>query len=302
MIEKGNYNNQRIIVPKEQLEEVQSHFKAKGSNKTITDRIEAYGVKGKSYSKEELKQLQTDLQKNGTLPEVGYNQMQTSTILKSIGANAGALALQACAITTGFEVVHDLVAGKEINGDELIENALKTGADTGVKVITAGALEVSVRKGLIKLIPKGTPAGVLANAACVGIENVKILSEIGEGKLSVTQGLDTMGRTTLSMSAGLMAMGKGSAVGAKLGTLVNPGLGTAVGGFVGGIVAYAAGSKVGNVVYSAVKKVGKVAKAAAKVVMEGARTLYNAANGIKNIVKAGANKVKTSFNRVFSLA
>ncbi|MCM1264453.1 MAG: hypothetical protein NC313_17210, partial [Butyrivibrio sp.] len=59
LIERGNYNNQRIVVPKEQLEEVQAHFKAIGSDKTITDHIEAFGAVGKSFTKEDVKKIQT---------------------------------------------------------------------------------------------------------------------------------------------------------------------------------------------------------------------------------------------------
>ena len=46
---------------------------------------------------------------------------------------------------------------------------------TGIKTVTAGALKVAVEKGIITIIPKGTPAGVIANLACISIENVKIL-------------------------------------------------------------------------------------------------------------------------------
>lgn len=52
LIERGNYNNQRIVVPTEQLEEVQEYFRAKGSEKTITDHIEAWGAEGMKFTKE----------------------------------------------------------------------------------------------------------------------------------------------------------------------------------------------------------------------------------------------------------
>ena len=77
----------------------------------------------------------------------------------------------------------------------MIEIAVKTGADTSLKVVTAGTLQVAIRKGIISFIPKMTPAGVIANMACVGIENVKILSKIATGELSVTKGLDQMGQS-----------------------------------------------------------------------------------------------------------
>lgn len=85
LIERGNYNNQRIVVPSEQLEEVQAHFKAKGSQKTISDCIEFDGVKGKSFTKEEVKHLQESLQEDGIMPSMDYSHYQTRDLAMSIG-------------------------------------------------------------------------------------------------------------------------------------------------------------------------------------------------------------------------
>ena len=37
LLERGNYNNQRVVVPSEQLEEVQEYFKEKGIHVKILD-------------------------------------------------------------------------------------------------------------------------------------------------------------------------------------------------------------------------------------------------------------------------
>ena len=170
----------------------------------------------------------------------------------------------------------------------MIEIAIKTGADTSIKTVTAGILEVAIRKGIIKFIPKSTPAGVIANIACVGIENVKILTKIASGDLSVTKGLDQMGRFTTSMIGGLLALAKGVAVGAKMSAwipVVGPGL-AVVTGFIGGMVGYFGGSKIGDAVYSVGKKVAGAAKNVGKA----------AWNGIKSAGKAISSGVK-SFGR-----
>ena len=150
LLERGNYNNQRIVVPSEQLEEVQAYFKEKGSSKTITDHIEAWGAKGKSFTKEEMKTLQKEAQNEGLSPELGYSHYQTKDLAMSIGKNAGAMALQSAAVTTGLNVAAKIFNGEEINKDELIEIAIKTGADTSIKTITAGTLEVAIRSLFLK--------------------------------------------------------------------------------------------------------------------------------------------------------
>lgn len=291
LIERGNYNNQRIVVPAEQLEEVQAYFKQKGSNKTITDHIEAWGVEGKSFTKADMKKIQIAAQEDGIMPSMDYNYYQTKDLAMSIGKNASAMALQAAAVTTGLNIASKIFKGEEIDPDELVEVAIKTGADTSIKTVTAGTLQVAIKKGIIKFIPKTTSAGTIANIACVGIENVKILNQIASGKVSVTQGLDKMGQTTISMAGGLWA----SSIAAELGfistaVILGP-IGAAATGFVCGMVGYAGGSKLGEKVYDAGKKVAKTAKSIAKTVV----------SGLKSAGRVVSNAVKSSFGRVTKL-
>lgn len=106
LIERGNYNNQRIIVPSEQLEEVQAHFRAKGPQKTITDHIEAFGVKGKSFTKEEMKSLQKAAQEDGIMPSMDYSHYSTKELATSIGKSAGIAAMLSATIITGYNVIN----------------------------------------------------------------------------------------------------------------------------------------------------------------------------------------------------
>ena len=289
LLERGNYNNQRIIVPSEQLEEVQAYFKEKGSSKTISDHIDAWGTKGKSFTKKDMKLLQEKAQREGIVPKLDYSHYQTKDLAMSIGKNAGVMAFQTAAVTTGLNVATKIFKGEEVDPDEVVEIAIKTGVDTSIKTVTAGTLEVAIRKGIIKFIPKATPAGVIANIACVGIENVKILAKIASGELSVTKGIDQMGRATTSMVGGLWGMTKGAAIGATLAACV-PVIGAplaVVTGFVGGMVGYFGGSKLGDAVYSAGKKVAGAAKTVAKVAWNGIKSVGRTiGNGVKSISRA----------------
>ena len=292
LLERGNYNNQRIIVPSEQLEEVQAHFQAKGSSKTITDHIEAWGAKGKSFTKEDMKALQENAQSQNTSPAHDWSHYQTKDLALNIGKNAGVMGILSAAVTTGFHVVSKIFKGEKIDKDELVENAIKTGVDTSVKTVAAGTLTVAVKKGILKCISKATPAGVIANIACVGIENVKVLAKVASGELSVTKGIDQMGRVTTSTVGGLCGMAKGATVGAGIGAAV-PILGAPLavaGGLVGGMVGYFAGSKAGDVMYEAVKKVASGAKAVGKAAIEGIKAVGEGAVNVgKSIVRGIAN-------------
>lgn len=291
LIERGNYNNQKIVVPTEQLEEVKQYFKDKGSKKTITDHIDAWGAKGKKYTKAEMKELQNLAQKDGIMPTMDYSHYQTKDLAISIGKNAGVMALQSAAITTGLDIATRIFNGEEVDSDQMIEIALKTGADTSIKVISAGALQVAIRKGIISVIPKMTPAGVIANIACVGIENIKVLGKIASGEITLTKGLDQMGRITTSMIGGLYCMGKGAAIGAAL-TAWIPVLGpplSVVTGMLGGMVGYFAGSKTGEKIYNGCKKIANTAKTVSTT----------AWNGLKSVGRSITNGVRSLGRRIF---
>lgn len=202
------------------------------------------------------------------------------------------MGLQTAAVTTGLHIAKKIFEGEQVDADELVEVAIKTGADTSIKVVTAGTLQVAIRKGIISMIPKVTPAGVIANIACVGIENVKILGKIASGELSITKGLDHMGRTTTSMVGGLVGMGKGAVLGAKL-TAWIPVIGAPLAvatGLVGGMVGYFGGSKIGETIYNAGKKVASVAKTVAKTAVNGLKEVGRAVvSGVTNFVSAIAS-------------
>lgn len=292
-IEEGNYNNQQIIVPAEQLEEVQVHFKGKGSDKTISDHIDAWGAEGKKFTKDDLKEIQLSAQEDGIMPTMDYSHYQTKDLAMSIGKNAGAMALQTAAVTTGLTVAGKIFEGEHVEADELVEIAIKTGADTSLKTVTAGTLQVAIRKGIIRFIPKATPAGVIANIACVGIENIKVLGKIASGEITLTKGLDQMGRTTVSMVGGLWGMAKGAVIGAKLTgwiPVVGPALGV-VTGFIGGMVGYFGGSKFGDTIYNAGKKVAGAAKTVAKA----------AWNGVKSAGRTIGNSIKSAGRAIAGL-
>lgn len=260
LIERGDYRNQRIVVPKEQLKEVQAHF----PEKTITDHIDAFGAKGKSFAKQEMKELQQKLQENGEVPQLSYDDVSVKTLASNIGKNAGKFAIISAAVTTGINVIKKAWKGEKIEADEVMEEALKSGADAGVKTVATGTLKVAVEKGVLRCIPKGTPVGVIATIATVGVENVKILAKAAKGEISKEKVLDQIGRTTVSMTAGLIAAGEAAAIGGVIGGPVG-----VVVGAVTGAVGYVAGSKYGEVVYDTWKKTASMAKRTVKVIGKG---------------------------------
>lgn len=264
------YPNQQIVVPPDQVEAVQKAF----PGKTVVSKIggtDKVSVSSNELTKEQAKELQLNAQENGQIPTTDWNTFKTKDLALQIGKNAGMAGLQAAAITTGFSLASQVINGEGIDTDTTVEVALTTGVDAGVKAATAGALKVAAEKGVIRLIPKGTPAGIIANIACVGIENIKILSKVAIGEMTMSQAMEQMGRTTTSMIYGIGWGAAGATIGVAALSWI-PIVGPVVGGLVGGMVGHMAGSKFGEAVYSGLKAVG---------------------NGVKNIFKSGLNKIKS---------
>ena len=211
-----------------------------------------------------MKELQQKLQENGEVPQLSYDDVSVKTLASNIGKNAGKFAIISAAVTTGINVIKKAWKGEKIEADEVMEEALKSGADAGVKTVAAGTLKVAVEKGVLRCIPKGTPVGVIATIATVGVENVKILAKAAKGEISKEKVLDQIGRTTVSMTAGLIAAGEAAAIGGVIGGPVG-----VVVGAVTGAVGYVAGSKYGEVVYDTWKKTASMAKRTVKVIGKG---------------------------------
>ena len=258
MIKSGNYNNQVLVVPEEQVAAVQKAF----PTKTVTSTIGDGNIQSKPLTKEQAKQLQEQAQNNNFM-DADWNDFSARDLANGIAKNVASSSLMGAAIGAGMYVVKQLWNGEQIKGSEILKTALTSGADFGIKAAVAAGLKVAAEKGILSIIPKGTPASTYVNIAFVAIENVKILGKIASGELSVVEGLIAMEKTTVSCVAGIALGAKGAAIGAAIGSVLGP-IGTAVGGFVGSAIGYIIGSKAGELLVTAAQKVRSAAIKAIK--------------------------------------
>lgn len=287
MLKDGNYNNQRFVVPAEQVEAVRKAFPGKSVDACMggTDKVK---ICSDPLTKADVKQMQLDAQEGGIIPAHDWNVYNTKEVAMNIGKHASLLGLEAALITTGFQLAEKTASGHSIQAEEVIETALRTGADTGIKEAVTGALKVGTEKGIITIIPKGTGITTLSTIACVGIENTKILIKVSKGELDLTQGMDYMGRNTVAMALGLSFSSSLWVGGAAVFSWI-PFVGPVLGGIAGGLVGYMAGSEIGNAVYSGIKKIGGAVKSAAQT----------AWHGIKSAGSKVYSGVKRTVGRIF---
>ncbi|WP_082002951.1 hypothetical protein [Geobacter sp. OR-1] len=252
MLKKGDYRGQRKLVPKGQSEDIP------GS----TEKIEIDGVESKPLSKQEAKERQHKAQDKAEAKQYDWNEASRIDIAKNIGKKAGAAAL----LSVGFQGARILgrriwngITGRENNSadedlQEFVQSSLKSAATSGLAVAVTGGVTVAVKSGWLGNVLKNTPAGRIANAVCIGIENTKILYKYATGELTGEEALDQAGSATCSLVGGLAGGAKGAGVGAAIGTALGP-IGTAIGGIVGGVVGGIAGSTVGEAIYEGGKKI-----------------------------------------------
>ena len=170
--------------------------------------------------------------------------------------------------------------GEAIDGEEVVETALTTGADSGIKAATAGAIKVGAEKGIIPSVLKET--SVAGNVAVVAIENVKVIGKMMSGELTGKEGIEKMEQTTVATLAGLSVSAPVAKMGAAVGAVFGP-VGSAVCGFIGGTVSYLAGSKMGETITKGVQKVRDVVAKGVKAVGRGIVSLVS---GVRDAVGA----------------
>ncbi|WP_338881237.1 hypothetical protein WHX56_11230 [Achromobacter veterisilvae] len=287
LFERGDYPDQERLVPEGHGADVPNS----------TERIEADGVQSRPLSKEEAKRLQEDAQAREESRQYEWNDTNRIEVAKQIGKQA---LLGAC-IAAGMQGARILGrrAWNSLNGrenpsvdddlKEFFESSLRTAGNVAAQVSVSGALVVAVKNGWLGAALRNTPAGLIANIACVGLQNAKVLYKLGKGELTQADALDEIGNTTVTATVAIMGATKGAALGAALGTVFGP-VGTLVGGFVGGVAGGIAGGHIGEKVYSAGKAVSKTAIGLLSKAAQGAgRAMESAGRALQSIGSAIAS-------------
>lgn len=274
--EKGQYNGQQKLVPEGQ----------KIGSKSTEVLTSPDGVTSNPLSVQDAQQLQ-DMAQSGNWEPLSWNNYNTKTVAAHIAIKTGQAALLGMAVASGVTVVEQMLEGEEPDGERVAEAAMTAGADVAVNSVATAALKVGVEKGVIKMLPPGTPAGILADIVFVGMENGKVLKQVAEGEIAAYEAFNAMEETTIAAVAGITASAEGAEIGMAVGTAVGTVLGlegTVVGCAIGGIIGYIAGSAVGRLI----ARGGQMMRKATGEILH---TVGRAAKNIWNSVSYGLAEV-----------
>ena len=281
MIAAADTAGQKFIVPKEMVEEVQKAL----PGKAVLDRLG--GSKLINLASNPLSSKIIEKCLTGELPSV-INQISSAdsgTLIKSIANNAVASGVLSSGMLDGLEKVVGKKVINDFGGRELLEQALLSGNTEGIKVAASGALATCVNKGLVKALPANTPGIVVSGLASAGIENIKVLSQVASGKMSMPEALNRMGDMNLAMAYEFV-WGKYAKKVAALALNYIPVVGPIVSTLVTAGTLPLVGEKVRSLVFQGLKKVVPVVKTVA-------RKAYNT-------VKSVCSKVKNFVCNLFS--
>lgn len=192
-----------------------------------------------------------------------WNPLSTAALAINLGKQAEVSGFANTALSTGLNLALQAVEGEKITNPAVIAKAISSGKDDEIKKVAAGALKVAIDKNIFPTIPKDISVNTLSAISSLGIENTKILSYLGIGRITSLQALDLTARNYVALVSGLGCEKIGATIGASMFSFV-PVIGTAIGGVIGGLVGRMAGNKVAETVQKGVEKVKSVAVSVAK--------------------------------------
>ncbi|MFA6144843.1 MAG: hypothetical protein WCW84_05300 [Sulfurimonas sp.] len=294
--EKGQYKYigsdnrpMQLEVPKDQYETAIKTMEIKiqeGKVAGVTDPAKAKElIRSGELTYDESIQQAKELKKQKDFQELNWDKLGKTEIAKSMVAETGKTMLFHSVFQGGRIAGRRLwnkMTGKknqEPNRDvqEWLDGSYQGAKSIAVQTAATTAATIAVRKGLIDAIPKGTPAGMIANIVYVGIENTKVLYKMAKGEISVKEGMWKMHEVTISATNGIAGSMIGAEAGAAYGLALGGPVGAVVGGLVGGIVGGLAGSTYGQVIAKGTRKVVEVATAGLKKAYAGVKSVAKSA-------------------------
>lgn len=291
----------QLEVPKDQYETAIKTMEIKiqeGKVAGITDPTKAKDlIRSGELTYQESIQKANELKKQKNFQEYKWDKLGKTEIAKSVLTETGKSMLIQAAFQGGRIAgrrVWNNMTGKqnqEPNRDvkEWLDGSFQGAQNIAIQTAATTAAMLAVRKGLIDAIPKGTPAGMIANVVYVGIENTKVIYKMAKGEISAKEGMWKMHEVTLSATNGIAGATVGAGFGSGVGTFTGGAvglftggpagmalggeIGAIVGGFIGGMVGGLAGSTYGQFVAKGTRKVVEIAAKGLKKAYEGTKTI-----------------------------
>lgn len=295
------YKGQSKLVPTDQTNEIANS----------ADKIKYNNVESKGISKAEIKDIQNNLQsgkKNGDIFKF-KKDVNTISISKQIGKQAMLNGTMGSILAMGTNIGINVIQGKEVEAEEVIEIGIKTGASMGMATAVAGGIRVAVEKKVIpavfsRMLTNNTIGAIAASS----MDIIGTAFKLGSGEISLGKAVKDVGNSLGAGYGAIISSGIGFSGGMALATTIGLGtigtVGTILGvgiSVVAGAICATVGSKVAGAITSGIGAVAEtIIDGAVGIVKAGKEMVKTVASGVWNGVKSVGSAIVSGVSSVVS--
>ena len=281
------YKFQSKLVPTDQV----------GDIANSVDKIKYNDVESKGITKTEVKDIQNDLQSRNKKADIlnFKKDVNTISISKQIGKQAMLNGTMGVGIGMAANIGVNLITGKEVEAEEVIEAGIKTGASMGMATAVAGGIRVAVEKKVIPTVfSRILTNNTIGAIAAASMDIIGTAFKLGSGEITLGKAVKDIGKSVGAAYGAIVASGWGYAGGMALAGMIGLGTIGAVGTILGvgvavvaGAVCATVGSKVGGAIANGIGAVaGAIVDGAVGIVKAGKEVVKSVASGVWNGLKA----------------
>ena len=288
------YKFQSKLVPTDQV----------GDIVNSVDKIKYNDVESKGIRKAEIKDIQNDLQSGNKKVDIlnFKKDVNTISISKQIGKQAMINGTMGLGIRMAANIGINLIQGKEVEVEEVIEAGIKTGASMGMATAVAGGIRVAVEKKVIptvfsRMLTNNTIGAIAASS----MDIIGTACKLGSGEITLGQAVKDVGNSLGAGYGAIISSGIGFSGGMALATTIGLGTIGTVGTILTGGLALAAGAVCGvvgsNIALKIANGLGKITE---KVVDKAVDIVKSGVNKVKNTVSSAWSGVKSFIRKLFN--
>ena len=180
------YKFQSKLVPTEQTSGIANSV----------DKIKYNNVESKGITKAEIKEIQNDLQTGNKKADIinFKNDVNTISILKQIGKQAMVNGTMGLGIGMAANIGINLITGKEVDAEQVIQARIKTGASMGMATAVAGGIRVAVEKKVIPTVfSRILTNNTIGAIAAASMDIIGTAFKLGSGEISLDRAMKDIG-------------------------------------------------------------------------------------------------------------
>lgn len=277
------YKFQSKLVPTDQTKDIANSV----------DKIKYNNVESKGITKAEIKEIQNDLQTGNKKADIlnFKKDVNTISISKQIGKQAMVNGTMGLGIGMATNIGINLITGKEVDAEQVIETGIKTGTSMGMATAVAGGIRVAVEKRVIptvfsKMLTNNTIGAIAASS----MDIIGTAFKLGSGEISLGQAVKDVGNSLGAGYGAIISSGIGFSGGMALATTIGLGTIGTVGTILTGGLALATGAVCGvigsNIALKITNGLGEITEKAIDKAVD--------------IVKSGINRAKNTLSSTWS--